>query len=120
VDNDQDGRDHAVQVYATLLPVVLTVKRYDFTDLPKGGDVSDWLDTGHTADDLVFLLTQTSVITAEDLGTTDAATPTTSLSLVSALDPGQAERFQKALSTCWPTYPALDQYGIITPVMQAT
>jgi P4 family phage/plasmid primase-like protien len=66
-DNDHDGRDHAVQVCASLLPVVSTVKRHDFTDLPKGGDVSDWWDAGHTADDLDQLLARAPVVTAEDL-----------------------------------------------------
>jgi antitoxin (DNA-binding transcriptional repressor) of toxin-antitoxin stability system len=40
-DHDQAGRDHAALVCASLLPIVPTVKRHDFTDLPEGGDVSD-------------------------------------------------------------------------------
>jgi 5S rRNA maturation endonuclease (ribonuclease M5) len=71
-DNDDEGRQHAQQVCTSLLRTVRTVKRHDFTDLPKGGDVSDWLDAGHTAEDLEALLTQAPSVTAEDTSPTEA------------------------------------------------
>jgi hypothetical protein len=80
-DNDQDGRDHAVQVCATLLPLVSTVKRHDFRDLPKGGDVSDRLDASHTAEDLEALLAQAPIVTAEDVAATAAGAAETSSAL---------------------------------------
>lgn len=76
-DHDQDGGDHAAQVVATLLPVVSTVKRHDFTDLPKGGDVSDWLDGGHSADDLDALLAQAPAVPTKSFAATETAAPHT-------------------------------------------
>ena len=66
-DNDPEGRQHAQQVCTSLLRTVRTVKRHEFTDLPKGGDVSDWLDAGHTPEDLDHLLRQAAPFTIADL-----------------------------------------------------
>ena len=46
------GRKHAAQVIRSLLPHAARVRLLELPDLPPKGDVSDWLDAGHTAEDL--------------------------------------------------------------------
>ncbi len=55
-DNDEPGRKHADQVETALRGVARSVKQVHFTDLPEKGDVSDWLDTGNTKQDLLALV----------------------------------------------------------------
>jgi hypothetical protein len=59
-DNDQPGRDHAQQV-AEALHEVASVRIVALPDLPPKGDVCDWLDAGHTAEELSNI--QTPAIT---------------------------------------------------------
>jgi hypothetical protein len=51
-DNDDAGREHADKKAALVAPVAASVRVVHFNDLPNKGDVSDWIDAGHTADDL--------------------------------------------------------------------
>lgn len=51
-DNDKPGRDHAHRVCRTLIQVALRVRFLELPGLPIKGDVSDWLDMGHTIDEL--------------------------------------------------------------------
>jgi hypothetical protein len=51
-DNDDPGRRHAQAKAAVAYPVAKSVKIIEFPELPKGGDVSDWIDRGHTANEL--------------------------------------------------------------------
>jgi RecA-family ATPase len=51
-DNDDTGRNKALETAARLHPVAASVKIVQFPNLPNGGDVSDWLDMGHRKDDL--------------------------------------------------------------------
>jgi hypothetical protein len=51
-DNDDPGRKHAQAKAAAAYPVAKDVKVIEFPDLPKGGDISDWIGQGHTADEL--------------------------------------------------------------------
>jgi hypothetical protein len=46
------GRKHAAQVIRSLLPHAARVRLLELPDLPPKGDVSDWLELGHTAEDL--------------------------------------------------------------------
>jgi putative DNA primase/helicase len=65
-DHDPDGDRHATQVCANLWSVVPKIQRHDFTDLRKGGDVSNWLDdAGHTPEALETLLTHATVVTTK-------------------------------------------------------
>lgn len=48
-DNDTAGRQHAVAAAKALHGVARSVRIVGFTDLPKGGDVTDWLAQGHDA-----------------------------------------------------------------------
>lgn len=52
VDNDDAGRKHAAQVAASVFGVAKWVKIIELAVLPPKGDVSDWLDSGHSADEL--------------------------------------------------------------------
>ena len=54
-DNDDPGRHHAEQVAQNLLPYASAVKVMELPELPPGGDVSDWLDVGHTVEELLAL-----------------------------------------------------------------
>lgn len=51
-DNDEPGRSHASQVARMLSGVTRSVKIVGLPDLPEKGDVSDWLDAGHSIDEL--------------------------------------------------------------------
>jgi hypothetical protein len=51
-DNDPPGRNHAEAVAALLQPVAASVKVVALPDVPEKGDVSDWIDAGHTVDAL--------------------------------------------------------------------
>lgn len=51
-DNDDEGRKHADRKVTLALPVATSVRLVHFDDVPKKGDVSDWIEGGHSADDL--------------------------------------------------------------------
>lgn len=51
-DNDEEGRKHADRKAALALPVATSVRVVHFADLPKKGDVSDYIASGATVDDL--------------------------------------------------------------------
>lgn len=52
-DNDEPGRQHAARVAAALLVTIPDVRVVRLPGLQEGGDVSDWLDAGHTLGELV-------------------------------------------------------------------
>ena len=51
-DNDTPGRFHAETVARSLAGVAADVRVLDLPGLPAKGDVYDWLEAGHTAEDL--------------------------------------------------------------------
>jgi hypothetical protein len=51
-DNDDPGRKHAKEVEESLRGVAESTRIVELADLPSKGDVSDWLDAGHTVDAL--------------------------------------------------------------------
>jgi putative DNA primase/helicase len=55
-DNDQAGRDHALKVGKSLEGYAATIKIVELPDLPEKGDVSDWLDQGHTGEELLEIV----------------------------------------------------------------
>lgn len=55
-DNDEPGREHAAAVAKSLQGVAASVRMVELPGLPEKGDVSDWLDAGHTADELAELV----------------------------------------------------------------
>ena len=54
-DNDDVGRKHAQKVAASLHSKAASIKIIALPGLPAKGDVSDWLDAGHTKDELLEL-----------------------------------------------------------------
>jgi DNA polymerase bacteriophage-type len=52
-DNDEDGRRHAREVAGNLQPIVGDIRTVSFPELPVKGDVSDWLETGGTKEQLL-------------------------------------------------------------------
>jgi putative DNA primase/helicase len=52
-DNDEPGKAHAEQVAQSVAKFACGVRVVNLPGLPPKGDVSDWLDAGHSADDLV-------------------------------------------------------------------
>jgi hypothetical protein len=55
-DNDDAGRNHALQVAQQLQGVAASVKVVPLPDLPAKGDVSNWLSAGGTAEQLQGLV----------------------------------------------------------------
>ena len=55
-DNDRSGIDHAVQVATSIAGVAASVRIAYLPDAPEGGNVSWWLDQGHTVQELQDLL----------------------------------------------------------------
>jgi hypothetical protein len=54
-DNDDVGRSHAHHAARSLMGVAKSVKLLELPDLPEKGDVSNWLNSGHTAEELLRL-----------------------------------------------------------------
>lgn len=52
-DNDDPGIQHANRVAESLYKTARDVKLITFDELPKKGDVSDWLEQGHSKEDLL-------------------------------------------------------------------
>ena len=59
-DNDIPGIDHAIQVASALTGVAQSVRVLNLPGVGDGGDVSEWMDQGHTVDELRDLLAQTT------------------------------------------------------------
>jgi hypothetical protein len=57
-DNDEAGHKRARQVAECVRPHASAVRLLELPDLPskKGADVSDWLDAGHTVDELLDMV----------------------------------------------------------------
>lgn len=55
-DHDENGRTHAEQVAAALADATCAVKVVELPGLPPKGDVVDWLEAGHTLDELDALV----------------------------------------------------------------
>ncbi|WP_411036142.1 AAA family ATPase [Shinella sp. BYT-45] len=64
-DNDAPGAEKAEKVIA-LLHSVATVKRVELPGLPDKGDVTDWLEAGHTAEQLQELCRSAPPVPAND------------------------------------------------------
>src|SRR5712692_7224948 len=73
-DNDGPGEQHAQDVARSLLSVAAAVKIVRLPGLPAKGDVSDWLDQGHTKEELAEILKATPLLRPEDLTATSERT----------------------------------------------
>lgn len=58
-DNDKPGKKHAENVAQQLFKRGCKIKVVELPGLPEKGDVSDWIDTGHTKEDLLELVWNT-------------------------------------------------------------
>ena len=61
-DNDQDGREDAIQRARSLLGVARAIKIVELPDLPDKGDISDWIEAGHTKEELAELVRNAPVL----------------------------------------------------------
>lgn len=55
-DNDTAGQAHAQKVLKSLRGIASDVRIVNLPGLPDKGDVSDWLDAGHDADELLCMV----------------------------------------------------------------
>ena len=60
-DNDDKGRAHAAQVARSVYPLAASVKILELPNLPKEGDVSDWLHAGGDKETLIALAEETKL-----------------------------------------------------------
>ena len=58
-DNDPIGKEHALAVARGIQPFAAGVKIVSLPGLPEHGDVSDYLDAGHSAQELIALIAGT-------------------------------------------------------------
>ena len=63
-DNDVDGHRHLLQVARSILPVAVAVK---VVELSGAKDISAWRELGHTREELIDLVTASSVLDAQRL-----------------------------------------------------
>jgi DNA polymerase len=94
-DNDEAGHKHVAKVASELCGVIPDVRAITFRELPDHSDVSDWLETGKTRDDLLARAEQAPKFAA--------------LESVCAADEDIA-----ALDWVWPGHFALKKIGLIT------
>jgi hypothetical protein len=66
-DNDDPGRTHMQAVAKSCLEAGIAAKIVALADLPEHGDVSDWLDAGHTHIELLALADATALYTPVDI-----------------------------------------------------
>jgi DNA polymerase bacteriophage-type len=52
-DNDAAGRAHTAKIASALSGIVPDIRIVSFPELPERGDVSDWLEQGHTKEELL-------------------------------------------------------------------
>ncbi|HSZ57571.1 MAG TPA: hypothetical protein VK797_18045, partial [Tepidisphaeraceae bacterium] len=55
-DNDATGREHGLAVARSLRRIAKSIKLIKLPGLSRKGDVSDWLDAGHTLQELLALV----------------------------------------------------------------
>lgn len=82
-DNDQPGREHARKVAESLRGRARDVRVIELPDLPVGGDVSDWFDSGGTAEELHSLPSSPSFSYRDSDDDDGGATPVAGLQLTS-------------------------------------
>ena len=66
-DNDDPGRKHALDIAKSLIGKAASVRVIELSGLGNRGDVSDWLNAGHEADELQNLAENTPNLDADGL-----------------------------------------------------
>lgn len=98
-DNDDVGEQHANTVARSLLNHADSVSVLHLPGLPEKGDVSDWLTSGNTLEDLNALLTGVDNLSLEDFdGTPDAVAASPSYQYDPNKKETQADRLMKLAS----------------------
>ena len=77
-DNDQTGKDHAMEVAKSLDGVAASIKILELPNLPEKGDISDWLKAGHGKEDLKNLAEGKGVLCTTPINTPCTQTTETS------------------------------------------
>ena len=72
-DNDEAGRVYATDAAAACDAAGITAKVVDLPGVPPKGDVSDWLDAGHTKEELLALLRAAPVYGPDAVREADSA-----------------------------------------------
>lgn len=73
-DNDAKGKQHADTIIASCRSIARRLSRVELPDAPPKGDVSDWLDAGHSVDELRGLIDQAVNLAKVDRPTDDDGT----------------------------------------------
>jgi len=60
-DNDATGIEHGLSIAGSINRIAASVRVLELPDLPHKGDVSDWLDRGHTVEELTRLVAATPI-----------------------------------------------------------
>jgi DNA primase len=60
-DNDPPGRKHALDICRNLKPIASQLRVLKLPDVKVKGDITDWLEMGHTKDELLKLVEDTSL-----------------------------------------------------------
>ncbi|HEX6814197.1 MAG TPA: AAA family ATPase, partial [Gemmatimonadaceae bacterium] len=95
-DNDEPGRRHAEHISLSLAGIARSVRILQLPNLPAKGDVSDWLDQGHTRSELEAL-----AATAPTTLATDEDAPTSLAPAVCALTAPTPVPIQWAIEDVW-------------------
>ena len=74
-DNDEAGRRHVEKVATMLQGKAKSIRVVDLPDLPPKGDLSDWLDSGGTVEDLQTLVDETDEYAPSEPSASDAPKP---------------------------------------------
>ena len=87
-DNDKPGRKYASEVARDIATVAQSVKVVDLPGLEEGGDLTDWLDAGHTRDEFFAAVEKAPAYRSAHEDPWPTPTPLKSaLPSVEALDP---------------------------------
>lgn len=65
-DNDEPGRAHMENIAENLSPITKSIKILNLDGVPEKGDISDWLQSGHTKEELQELIKNTEQWTNEE------------------------------------------------------
>ena len=92
-DNDPAGKEHAYRVAESLQGVTKSISTVTLAGLPKKGDVSDWLDSGHLAEELPDLAKEFGADSISIMDVSGADSISTTEQQYHLTDTGNAQRF---------------------------
>ncbi|MBS1911685.1 MAG: DUF3987 domain-containing protein [Bacteroidetes bacterium] len=118
-DNDEPGRRHAARVTRSLTGVAASVRVLELPGLPPRGDVTDWIENGGTADELLTMA-DASAYPAEDPALYDDYA---AVEDVTGPEPAGADAHQRNERSAYPLLPRdpftdlseEDERGLVIP-----